>query len=200
MASKKLLFYGGSFDPPHKGHRVLLEAAMKAVEPDLTLVIPTGLSPFKNRVRTSFWDRVRMSRLTFSGMDNVRVSTLEGKGWRSYTMKTIRKLLKKYPGYELFMLIGADMLTSFSKWYLHRRIMAEVTLVAGSRDDEHLKIMDDAASALRKEGGRVMILSFDPVDISSTRVRELIMSGGDVSGYVSDGTLDHIRKRGLYRS
>ncbi|MBQ2085160.1 MAG: nicotinate (nicotinamide) nucleotide adenylyltransferase [Oscillospiraceae bacterium] len=199
MASKRLLFYGGSFDPPHTGHRELLKAAMRAVEPDLTLVIPTGLSPFKNRVRTSFWDRVRMSRLTFSGMDNVRVSTIEGRGWRSYTMKTVRKLLKKYPGYELFMLIGSDMLTSFSKWHLHRRIMANVTLVAGGRDDEHRKAMEAAAVQMRKDGGKVMILSFDPVDISSTRVRQLIESGADVSGFVSREVQEHIRKRGLYR-
>ena len=44
-----------------------------------------------------------------------------------------------------------------------------------------------------------MILSFDPVDISSTRVRQLIESGADVSGFVSREVQEHIRKRGLYR-
>ena len=199
MASRKLLFYGGSFDPPHVGHRVLLEAAMKAVEPDLTLVIPTGLSPFKNRVRTSFWDRVRMSRLTFSDMGNVRVSTLEGRGWRSYTMKTVRKLLKKYPDCELYMLVGSDSLISFSKWYLYRRIMAEATLVAGCRDDEDMEALEKAAEGLRKEGGRVILLTFDPVEISSTELREAISSGNVPDGMLAQGVEEHIRKRGLYR-
>ena len=200
MASRKLLFYGGSFDPPHTGHRALLEAAMKAVEPDITLIIPTGLSPFKNRVSTAFWDRVRMSRLTFSDMENVRVSTIEGRGWRSYTMKTVRKLLKKYPDHELYMLVGSDMLMYFSKWHLYRRIMARVTLVAGGRDDEHLRAMETAAAELRREGGRVIILNFEPVEISSTELREMIASGGDTSGYLAPGVMDHIGKRGLYRA
>ncbi len=198
MASEKLLFYGGSFDPPHMGHRRLLEAAIAEIRPDITLVIPTGLSPFKDRCSTPFRDRVRMARLAFSDLGDVRVSTLEGKGWRSYTYKTVRKLLKKYPGRELYMLIGSDMLTSFGHWRLYRRIMARVTLVAGCRDDDEVRAFEQSAEKLRKEGARIILLSFSPVEVSSTGIREAVQNGGNVEGYLPQDVITHIRKRGLY--
>ncbi|MBR4798473.1 MAG: nicotinate (nicotinamide) nucleotide adenylyltransferase [Oscillospiraceae bacterium] len=199
MASEKLLFYGGSFDPPHMGHRRLLEAAIAAVGPDITLVIPTGLSPFKDRCSTPFRDRVRMARLAFADLETVRVSTLEGRGWRSYTYKTVRKLLKKYPGRELYMLIGSDMLVSFGHWHLYRRIMSKVILVAGCRDDDEVRDFERAAERLRKEGARIILLGFSPVEVSSTEIRDAVRTDRDLDGYISREVMSHIRKRGLYR-
>ncbi|MBQ5412229.1 MAG: nicotinate (nicotinamide) nucleotide adenylyltransferase [Oscillospiraceae bacterium] len=198
MESEKLLFYGGSFDPPHMGHHRLLEAAINEIEPDITLVIPTGLSPFKDRCSTPFRDRVRMARLTFSDLKNVRVSTLEGRGWRSYTYKTVRKLLKKYPGRKLYMLIGSDMLSSFRYWRLYRRIMAKVVLVAGCRNEE-LDEFEHAADRLRKEGARIILLRFTPVEVSSTEIRRTVWTDEDVDGLLSREAAGYIRKRCLYR-
>lgn len=200
MESEKLLFYGGSFDPPHAGHRRLLETAITEIRPDIILVIPTGLSPFKDRCSTPFRDRVRMARLAFSGLDSVRVSTLEGRGWRSYTYKTIRKLLKKYPNRDLYMLIGSDMLASFGHWHLYRRIMSKVTLVAGCRDDDTVRDFEDAAERLRKQGARIILLSFSPVEISSTEIRDSVWTDRDLNDCLSAEVISHIRKRGLYRN
>ena len=43
----KTLLYGGSFDPPHNGHLNNLRAAVARVRPDRVVVMPAGLSPFK---------------------------------------------------------------------------------------------------------------------------------------------------------
>ena len=43
----KTLLYGGSFDPPHNGHLNNLRAAAACVRPDRVVVMPAGLSPFK---------------------------------------------------------------------------------------------------------------------------------------------------------
>lgn len=199
MASEKLLFYGGSFDPPHEGHRRLLEAAVEEISPDLTLVIPAGLSPFKGRVRTPFRDRVNMARREFAGIGGLRVSVLEGRGWRSYTMKTIRQLKKKYPGYELYMLMGSDMLLYFEKWHLYRRVMAEATLVAGCRSEEDRAASEETAERLRSKGARVVMLTFREMEISSTELRRALADGEDVTKYMRPEVAEYIRKRGLYR-
>ena len=43
----KLLLFGGTFDPPHKGHIRLLQSAIDAVQPDKVVVMPAGIPPHK---------------------------------------------------------------------------------------------------------------------------------------------------------
>ena len=45
----KVLLYGGTFDPPHNGHLNNLRAAAARVQPDKVVVMPAGLSPFKQK-------------------------------------------------------------------------------------------------------------------------------------------------------
>ena len=198
MESEKLLFYGGSFDPPHLGHRRILEAAVAAVKPDIVYVIPSGISPHKKRSGTPFRDRVTMCRRAFSGIQNIKISTIEGKGSRSYTFKTVRYLRKRFPGKELFMLIGSDMLTSFTKWFLYRRIMSAVTIVAGCRDDEDIAAFQEAAKELKKKGARIILLTFDPIEVSSSELRKKEPQESAQLGLIAADVADYICKRGLY--
>ena len=48
MKKRKIIIYGGSFDPPHKGHFKLLRAAIKEIKPDKVYVVAGWRSPFKN--------------------------------------------------------------------------------------------------------------------------------------------------------
>ena len=198
MESKKLLFYGGSFDPPHLGHRRLLEAAVGELHPDIVYVIPSGISPHKKRSVTPFWDRVNMCRISFRGIVNTKVLTVEGRGSKSYTFKTVRYLKKRYPGYELYMLIGSDMLESFKKWFLYRRIMASVSIVAGCRDDDDEADLRTSAEELIKEGARIVLLSFSPIETSSSELRISDPVKSADSGLISNEVADYIIKRGLY--
>ena len=50
MESEKLLFYGGSFDPPHMGHHRLLEAAINEIEPDITLVYSKDMKKVQRKL------------------------------------------------------------------------------------------------------------------------------------------------------
>lgn len=200
MASEKLLFYGGSFDPPHSGHRRLLEAAVESICPDLVYVIPSGISPHKKKSGTPFWDRVNMCRFAFSGIDNTKILTIEGKGSRSYTIKTVKYLKKRHHGKQLYMLIGSDMLTSFTKWFHYRRIMSSVTIVAGCRDDKDEPELIAAAEELRKDGAKIILLSFSPVETSSTEIRSMDPGKSAEQGLIEESVAAYIEKRGLYNS
>src|SRR5258706_10768352 len=58
----RVLLFGGSFDPPHRGHAALLRSALKTLRPDKTYVLPAYRSPLKSPPRTSPEDRLAMTR------------------------------------------------------------------------------------------------------------------------------------------
>lgn len=197
---KKILIYGGAFDPPHKGHEHMFALAVQTVQPDLALLVPSAVSPHKNNAATPFADRMVMSRVFKKAGDAVRVSGMEniGRHQKSYTLRTVKRVRKKYPESELYLLVGSDMLLSFHTWHLYRRLLAAVTLVVATREDGDRPQLEAAAARLRKEGGRVTLMQMQAFECSSTDVRKKLAAGESVEGLVSDEVLAHIRKRGLY--
>ncbi|NLC78481.1 MAG: nicotinate-nicotinamide nucleotide adenylyltransferase, partial [Ruminococcaceae bacterium] len=162
---KKILLYGGAFNPPHKGHERLLSLAIEAVKPALTLVVPSGVSPHKRNASVSFFDREVMAARAFKGCGgDVRVSGIEraGKHKKSYTIKTVKRLKRKYANSEIYLLIGSDMLTTFSEWHLYRRLLKEVVIVAAVREDEDKAELMAAKTSLEQEGAKITVVPLDP--------------------------------------
>ena len=197
---KKILIYGGAFDPPHRGHEHMFACAVKTVQPDLALLVPSAVSPHKNNAVTPFADRMVMSRVFKKAGDVVRVSGMEniGRHQKSYTLRTVKRVKKKYPGSDIFLLVGSDMLLSFHTWHLYRRLLAMVTLVVATREDGDRPQLEAAAARLEKEGGRVKLMDMQAFECSSTDIRRKLAAGESVEGILSDEVAAHIRKRGLY--
>lgn len=126
----KALLFGGTFDPPHAGHMNNLRAAMQAVQPDVVLVMPAGIPPHKHASATPGELRLAMCECFKALGPQVQVSQWEvDRAGRSYTYNTVSMLQEKYPGAQLYMTIGSDMLETFDEWYRWREILAMVTLV-----------------------------------------------------------------------
>lgn len=197
---KKILLYGGAFNPPHIGHEFLLKSAIEAIKPDLTLVVPSSVSPHKHNAAVPFFDRFVMAKTFLKCGENVRVSGIEkaGKHQKSYTLKTVRRLKKKYKDAKIYILIGSDMLTSFDEWHRYRRLLSEAVIVAASRDDLDDQRVDEAAKRLKREGGDIRVLRIKPIEMSSTEIRERIFRKQDVKGFLSDEVERYISKRNLY--
>jgi len=196
---KKLLLFGGAFNPPHRGHERLLKSAIDAVQPELIVILPTDASPHKQNDDTRFAHRAFMARKDFEGLGNVKVSEFESRGRRrrNYTLQSVKRLEKKYPGYEIYLLIGGDMLESFTEWSRFRRVLAKVTLVVAAREPADARL-SDAVKQLQRDGGRLILLKFEPLVISSSELRGMIREKKDVSAYISDATRRYIEKNGLY--
>jgi cytidyltransferase-like protein len=73
---KKIAIYGGSFDPPHKGHKALAFNLAQKCGAEKVVVMPTAMSPFKNKSGASTDDRLNMCRLNFCD-DLFEVSDIE---------------------------------------------------------------------------------------------------------------------------
>lgn len=197
----KIGIYGGSFDPPHKGHRLLAENLMKSCGALKVMVIPTAMSPFKSSSGASAEDRLQMCRLAFPD-DVFEVSDIEiSRGGKSYTVDTVTAIKAMYPDAKLYLFMGDDMLLSFDRWYRYRDILSMCTLVAACRTEnrEKLQLMKDFARDVLggNDGDRVIICENVPVEISSTQVRQQLSSGE--SEYISSEVMEYISSRGLYR-
>lgn len=189
----KIGLFGGTFNPVHNGHVNLVKNFKEELSLDKVLVIPTGVPPHKQAERlVSGEDRLSMCRLAFEGL--AEVSDVEiARGGRSYTVETLEELKKIYKNDDLYFLVGSDMLLSFKRWYRWEDILSMCTLCATDRDNEKT-CMDADAEFFSK----IIFCDFPKTVVSSSEVREKLVSGKDVSHLVPEEVEKYIREKGLY--
>ena len=182
---------GGTFDPPHNGHIAIAEAALNELDLVKIIFIPARIPPHKLERRiSSESDRLAMLRLAVADRDRFEISEIEfGRPSLSYTAETVAELKRIYHHDELYFLIGADNISEMEGWHLPERIFELVRVAAAGR----LGFAPEGRFA--KE-----IISFEmpPVDISSTRIREMIRLGEPISGLVPKRVEEFIKNYGLY--
>ncbi len=168
----KLLLYGGTFDPPHKGHINNLTAAIAAVQPDYVVVMPAGIPPHKAASSTPAAYRMEMCRCFEHLHPHLVISDWEiRQGGRSYSIDTVNMLHNACPQAEIYLCIGSDMLLTFTEWRSWQQLLRRVTLVVQSRqrgDDEELAA---AARQLECAGGHILFAGAPALEISSSAVR-----------------------------
>ena len=121
----RIAFFGGSFDPPHRGHRTIAAAAADRLALDQVLIAPVGSQPLKNSLSLApFADRLAMVGLAFSADRRFHVSTLDAHLTdcnHNYTYDTLhtlsRELPQQAPDPRLFCLVGADSFTTLAHWH-----------------------------------------------------------------------------------
>ncbi|MCD8328535.1 MAG: nicotinate (nicotinamide) nucleotide adenylyltransferase [Ruminococcus sp.] len=199
---KRIGIFGGTFNPIHKGHIKCIEEIDKELGFDKILVIPTKIPPHKQAVDlASDNDRFNMCRLATKRISNAEVSDIEIKSeGKSYSVLTLRKLILTYPksDYRLYFLMGSDMLLCFEKWFEFRDILSLCSLVCITRNsDDKLKIKAQAEK-LRDLGGEIIIVNTEPLEISSSEIRDLIRKGEDLSCFLDDAVVKYISESGIY--
>ena len=193
---EKIAVYGGSFDPPHIGHKTLSLNLAKACGADKIIIVPTALSPFKESSGASAQDRLQMCKIFFKE-DIFEVSDIEiNRGGKSYTVDTLRSIKEKYPDSQLFLFMGDDMLLSFDRWYNYKEILELSKIVCACRNVtlDKLSLMKDYVKSVLKTD--VIICEDVPVEVSSTEIR------GDITGkgkeFLHGDVYEYIIQRGLY--
>ena len=178
MINLKIGIFGGTFDPPHKGHSTAAKAAVVALDLDRLLVIPDAQPPHKKLPEDAPKAEVRLelTGLAMAGVRKAEVSDIEiDRGGRSYTVDTVRQIRQLYPKAELYLLLGTDMFFCFDSWKDFREILDMVTLaVFARRDGEEEQLHRFADELHRKYGAKVKVVPNDAVEISSTDLRSLL--------------------------
>lgn len=169
----KTVVFGGTFDPPHIGHRSLLENTMR-MGYDRAIVIPDKIPPHKSRAAKDDFD-VRFKAVCdlFADIPGVSVSDIENKReGKSYTSDTLEILRKKYPGDELFLLMGSDMLLSIEQWHNYKTILETTPIICAARtESDRIRITEQKKYLENKYKCNIIIYDFKVLEISSTILR-----------------------------
>ena len=196
----KIGIFGGSFDPVHKEHIHLAQAAVQELGLDTLLIMPAYAPPHKPYKRlTADEHRLEMCRLAFADIPNVQVSDFEitQKG-TSYTYLTCRHLKSLYPTAQLFWLVGTDMLRDFPTWKNPEDILSNATLVVCARNEQDGWLQAEQQVFYKRFGKRFTVLSYQGQDVSSTKIRVLAAAGENVAHLVGDKVQAYIREQKLY--
>ena len=192
--------YGGTFNPPHTGHRKAAREAIGALGLDKLLIIPTAEPPHKELPEESAGpeQRLELARLCFGGLEGAEVSPLElERGGKSYTVDTVAELRRLYPGAELWLIMGGDMFLSLEKWYRSEELLRETGVAVSARADERERILAEAEKLRRERGARVRFIDEPPIVISSTALRDSLRRA-EGREYLTEETYAYIVKNRLY--
>lgn len=187
----KIGIYGGSFDPPHYGHKNIAEFVIKELSLDKLLVIPLGIASHGKNSLSLSEDRMKMCELTFGDIEKAVVSPIEiNMEGVSYTFKTLEAVIKDMgEDNEYFEIIGEDSANYFDKWKEYKKILELSTVVVLKR--QGFKNVVDSPK---------MITVDNPYfNVSSTEIKEKIRNGEDVSKFLTDKTVKFINTKNLYR-
>ncbi len=99
----KIGIYGGSFNPPHRMHKTIVDEILKKGYVDKIIVVPTADNYKKpNLIPGTF--RVEMCEGIFKSNKRVEVSSFEVDG-SLYTLNTLNHFKEKYPKADLYFIL-----------------------------------------------------------------------------------------------
>ena len=203
MADKqKIGVFGGAFNPVHNGHINLALHYLNELELDKILFIPTASPPHKSDDDFApKEDRINMLSLAISSFDKFEISDIEFKlTGKSYTYLTLSELKKIYKNAEFYLIIGADQMLHFDKWYKYKEILSLVTLCTSARENEKEKaeILSFASRLDGLDMNKFKLLTSPVLKVSSSEIRQKIKDGEDFSSLVPKKVYDYIIKRRIY--
>lgn len=186
---------GGTFDPVHNGHLSIANSFINSGLIDELWVLLTPFPPHKNgNQHASYNDRLNMLKYAFEGVEKVSISTVENELPKpSYTVQTIRYLKKTYPLVNFYYCMGEDSLSQFHTWKYYREILDECELLVAHRPKAQHEDVD--SHILEK----TRFVDHDPVNISSSQIKEYLKEGKSISELVPDKVTETIDNKQLYR-
>jgi len=196
---------GGSFDPVHNGHLHIARACVTRLALDRLLFMPARIPPHKmGRAMTDAGHRLAMIRLAIADEPRLEVSTLElDREGTTYTVDTIHALLDRDDAPdELFFIVGADQALELPTWRTIDELARLCTLVPVPRAGISLDRLDDLAGRLPDDvlaRLKAAALEVPPVDISSTRIRDLVRARQPIDTLVPPDVARYIAEHELYR-
>ena len=208
-------FFGGTFDPPHRGHMGVALAAAQAFPLDRVLFAPVGNQPLKpGMTLTPYEDRLAMvtlaceecqpSPLQLSGGRATRfeasaIDQPKLDGTPNYTVDTLKLFLNETPDAKLYCLVGADSFLSIRKWHQSERLLALAEWIVVSRPGYALNDFE-MLGLTKEQASHVHLLQDVHYDISSTYLRERLAAGDSARDLLPDSVARYIRDHGLYKT
>jgi nicotinate-nucleotide adenylyltransferase len=221
----RIAFFGGTFDPPHRGHIAIARAAITRLALDQVLVAPVATQPLKGGSgHSSFEDRLAMVRLAVAGEPGLVASDVDAPlpGSRpNYTIDTLRRLRKHLqPTDELFFLLGADSFLTLRRWHNCTELLLFCNFIVAGRPGFSLEQFNAALPKGVQNTGEARAAGFTRFtlagpsgqstelflladldqDISATEIRAALAEGSELETVLAPSVAEYIRSHGLYRA
>jgi len=177
---------GGTFNPPHEGHAIVAEAAVKRLGLDQLWFVVTPGNPLKsNGGLPPLAERMQAAK-KFARGPRMKVTGFEADLGTPYTAATLAYLKRRYPGVHFVWVMGADNLRQFSRWQRWADIAALAPIAAIDRPGSSLASLNAKAAQrfsrnrLKEEDAAQLALRRPPafvflhdrrIDLSSTELR-----------------------------
>jgi len=134
-----IAIFGGSFDPPHIGHETIINRSLEVLDIDKLFVIPAFLNPFKQKYHFSPKDRFNLLKQLFK---NKQVEVLDYEIKQNNptpTINTVKHIISTINPNNIYLIIGADNLSSIHLWQDFEQLKDLVSFIVISRDQKSLK-------------------------------------------------------------
>lgn len=178
--------FGGSFNPPHAGHRLVAEIALRRLKLNQLWWMVTPGNPLKSgRHLETLASRIAASE-AIADDPRIRVTAFEAAHQVRYTADTIELVLSRNPGVNFVWVMGADNLKNFHKWQRWRQITDRIPIAVIDRPGSTLSFLssimaksydfarideDDAALLARRAAPAWTFIHGPRSSLSSTAIR-----------------------------
>jgi nicotinate-nucleotide adenylyltransferase len=206
---------GGSFNPVHNAHLRIAGEAQAACQLDRVIFIPAADPPHKPLAgNVSFEHRSRMVEMAIAGRPDFEVSTVEAeRGGKSYSVDTIRTFRERFPGDDLFFIIGGDSFLELGLWHRYAEIFPLCNLIVVERPGcpvvnplgalpEAVRVEftrdGETGRLTHRSGTTLFFITGSPLELSSTEIRRLAAAGADLGRYVPHDVAAYISQQRIY--
>lgn len=216
-AREAVAILGGVFDPVHHGHlRIALEVR-QALGLAQVRLLPCGTPPHRAAPRADAAQRLRMLRAALEGQSELVIDERElRRAGPSYMVDTAASLRAELGEAPLCLILGMDAFLGLHTWHEWRRLCALLHLVVVHRPGWQPPLDEGAAppvlqllrerrvsspaELLGAPAGGILLLPVTPLDISSTRIRQLVAAGSSPRYLLPEAVIGIIGQEGLYRN
>ncbi len=197
MTARRVVVFGGTFDPVHNGHIAIAKCLRDQLEAESVVMVPTGrpwLRP--NAPIATPSDRLRMVELAIENENRIEVSHVDVvRDKTTYSIDTINDLRPQYGvDHEFILAIGTDAVPDLHRWHRYDELIDECTLAVVERPGSPL----DGTVSLPKN---TLVIRGPMVNVSASAIRSMIGRGdlADAANAFPELVRRFILEKGLYR-
>lgn len=195
----KIGLFGGTFDPIHIGHMILMENVINNLDLDKIYVLPNSNPPHKlENKKTALNLRLKMVNETIKDNPKLEINDYDYRDNEiHYTFNTINYFKKSYPNDEFFFIMGEDSFLEIEKWKNYKEILKENLIIFKRYSNKNFSLISKI-NQVRKYNKNIYLIDNIALDISSTLIRNLVKENKSIRYLVNDEVINIIKEEKLY--
>lgn len=192
--------YGGTFDPIHLGHLIVIENAINEIKLDRVIILPSSNPPHKkHKDKTKADIRVEMVAEAIKDNPKIILSTFESSNnIVRYTHDTLEYITKNLEAHEIFYIMGEDSFMTIDSWRNYKKILGFNIIVFAREGIEKDSPLVKKVEKVRKDNPNIYLIDILNINISSTLIRSLAKEDKSLKYLVKDEVEYIIKNRNLY--